>query len=73
MLSLKEKLLVYNYSDIVRQLLTAIPPGIIVPGGEGGGGGHFDGKETKIFRGEGCDQLMMDEDCSHNFLEYPEL
>ena len=44
MLSLKEKLLVYNYSDIVRLQL-----GIIVSGGEGGGGS--DGKETNIFRG----------------------
>ena len=58
-LSLKEKLLVYNYSDIVREQLTAIPwkPGIIAGGG-GRGNQHFQ------VGGEGgvCDQLMSDED-----------
>ena len=57
MLSLKEKLLVYNYSDIVRQLLTAIPPGIIVPGGEGGEGGILMGRKPKFSGGKGVTNL----------------
>lgn len=57
MLSLKEKLLVYNYSDIVRQLLTAIPPGIIVPGGEGGEGGILMGRKPKFSGGKAVTNL----------------